>query len=448
MKGAFEAPAQPGGRRGHRAATPSKADVLARRRRGACRRRGNRAGHLGADASGAGEAAADAVRHRPAGRAAARDQRGIDRDVAITPDGTRIVYVRQRTEAADGPRDRSARRRAADAINSASIAISPFISPDSRWVGFFDGGELKKVSITGGPPLVLSRVQGAPRGASWGPDDTIVFATNDTNTGLLSVSEGGGEPKVLTKPDLAHGEQDHLFPSVLPGRPGRAVHHHGQRGPWTGAVAVLDLKTGQRKTLIRGGSQAEYVEPGYLVYAAAGTLRAVRFDLARLEVLERSGAGRRAGHDRVDGGGRLQRLAAGHARVCPGGNGLTGATRSLVWVDRQGHEEPITAPPRAYVAPRLSPDGTRVALDIRDQENDIWIWDLARQTLTRLTDAPAVDQYPGLDAGQPAHHLRVGARGRPEPVLAGGRQHGDRRAVDHQSQPPSLRPRSRPMARG
>ena len=70
------------------------------------------------------------------------------------------------------------------------------------------------------------------------------------------------------------------------------------------------------------------------------------------------------------------------------------AHRTLVWVDRKGHEEPIAAPPRAYVVPRLSPDGTRLALDIRDQDNDIWTWDLARQTLTRLTFDPAPDVQP------------------------------------------------------
>ena len=103
-------------------------------------------------------------------------------------------------------------------------ARSPFFSPDGRWIGFFSGavgGELKKVSITGGPPLSLCRTRGAPRGASWGPDDTIVFATSDPSSGLLRVSAAGGEPTVLTTPDAAHGEVDHLFPSVLPG--GRAV---------------------------------------------------------------------------------------------------------------------------------------------------------------------------------------------------------------------------------
>ena len=86
--------------------------------------------------------------------------------------------------------------------------------------------------------------------------------------------------------------------------------------------------------------------------------------------------------------------------------------------------------------PRLSPDGTRVALDIRDQENDIWIWDLARQTLTRLTDSPAVDMYPVWTPDGRRIIFCVGARRHPQPLLAGGRQHRDRRAVDDESQPP------------
>jgi Tol biopolymer transport system component len=92
--------------------------------------------------------------------------------------------------------------------------------------------------------------------------------------------------------------------------------------------------------------------------------------------------------------GRRSSACRDKARWCTSPGGATGATRSLVWVTRQGQETAITVPPRAYVYPRLSPDGTRVALDIHDQDNDIWIADLARQTLTRLTDAPAQDIYP------------------------------------------------------
>jgi serine/threonine-protein kinase len=242
--------------------------------------------------------------------------------------------------------------------------------------------ELKKVSITGGPPISLCRVSGQPSGGSWGPDDTIVFATSDRGTGLMSVPAGGGEPKVLTKPDSRQGELDHIFPFVLPG--GRAVLFTiVPNGGADMQVAVLDLKSGQRRTIIRGGGQAEYAETGHIVYAAAGSLRAVRFDPVRLEVLsdpvpvveqvmtKASGAAQFS----LSSNGTLIYMAGGAAA------GGSGVTRTLVWVDRQGREEPVKAPPRAYVYPRLSPDGTKVALEVRDQDLDIWIWDFAHEAL-------------------------------------------------------------------
>jgi Tol biopolymer transport system component len=318
-----------------------------------------------------------------------------DRDLAISPDGTHLVYV------SNGGSGTQLIVRAIDQLDAVPLrgstgARSPFFSPDGRWVGFVspvNGGELSKVSIMGGPPISLCRIQGgltAARGASWGPNDTIVFATIDVSTGLLSVPAGGGTPTVLTRPDPKQGELFHVAPSVLPG--GQAVLFTIMTAEQSENVAVLDLTTGQHKTLIHGGTNAEYVEPGYLVYAAAGTLRAVRFDAIRLEVLsdsvpvvEQVLTKTRAGADfSVSRHGALVYVLGG----------ATVTTRSLVWVDRQGHEEPIAAPPRAYVYPRISPDGTRVALDVRDQQQGIWIWDLARHTLTRLTDAPAPDQFP------------------------------------------------------
>ena len=132
-------------------------------------------------------------------------------------------------------------------------------------------------------------------------------------------------------------------------------------------MAVLDLKTGQHKTLIRGGSQAEYVPSGHLVYAAAGTLHAVRFDLGETRGAERSGAGRRQTCGRAGGGAANYAVSRSGTLVYVPAAG-TQTPRSLVWVDRKGRETPISAPPRAYAEPRLSPDGTRVALTIRDQE--------------------------------------------------------------------------------
>jgi serine/threonine-protein kinase len=274
---------------------------------------------------------------------------------------------------------------------------SPFISPDGHWIGFFEGnaGELKKVSILGGPPITLCKYVGNPTEASWGADDTIIFATNDPATGLLSVPAGGGDPKVLTKPDTAHGEADHSMPFILPG--GRAVLFtiivQGQ--PIDNAqIAVLDLKSGQKKTLIRGGSDARYVDTGHLVYAVAGTLRAVRFDLARLDVTSDAvPVVEKVVMSATTGAADFALSGNGTLVYAPGGVAF-GPIRSLTWVNRQGREEPIKAPPRAYVFPRISPDGARVAFDIRDQENDIWVWDLKRETLARFTFDPSIDRFP------------------------------------------------------
>ena len=125
-----------------------------------------------------------------------------------------------------------------------------------------------------------------PRGATWGPDGTIIFATNTPATGLQRVSAAGGEPTVLTKPDRERGEGDHMWPEFLPG--GKAVLFTitpVDGGIENAQIAVLDLRTGMSKVLFRGGSHAHYVPTGHLVYGVTGTLRAVAFDLGRLEVV-------------------------------------------------------------------------------------------------------------------------------------------------------------------
>ncbi len=141
-----------------------------------------------------------------------------------------------------------------------------------------------------------------------------------------------------------------------------------------------------------GGSNPHYAASGHLVYGVGGTLRAVAFDLDRLQVqgtpvpvvervvMKPSGAANFS-------------LARDGSLVYLAGD-LQSPARTLVWVDRQGREAPIPAPPRGYLYPRLSPDGRRVALDVRDQENDIWIWAFDGQTLTRLTFDSSFDQSP------------------------------------------------------
>ncbi len=319
------------------------------------------------------------------------------RDLAITPDGAHIIYkgiastgtqlfVRARNQLELTP---------LTALGQAPRA--PFSSPDGQWIGFVEPGSaitLKKVAISGGPALVLCGLDGASRGATWGDDDSIIFATSATSTGLQRVSSAGGEPTVLTKPNRGRGESDHLWPQFLPGSQAVLFTITATTGGIDASqVAVLDLPTGTQKILMRGGSQAYYVPSGHLVYVAAGTLRAVAFNLERLEA---TGTPIPMLSDVVtlpNGTAEFDIARDGTLVYVAGGAGAT--ARTLVWVDRQGREEAIkAAPARPYASPRLSPDGTRVALDIRDQENDVWVWDLARETLIRVTSDPGVDQAP------------------------------------------------------
>ena len=312
-----------------------------------------------------------------------------DRDLAITPDGSRLLFV--------GNRATQIFVRALDALAPVAVFTGQprglFMSHDGQWIGFRDGaGTLKKVRVSGGQPVTLARLDAAsPGGATWGPDDTIILASESTATGLQRVSSSGGSVEVLTRPDPAQGELDHLWPEMLPG--GGAVLFTITAltgGLGAAQVAILDLETGQRRVLLRGGSHAQYVPSGHLVYGQAGTLQAVAFDLARREIrgipttvvpdVVTSSTG--GVHAVVARDGTLAYLAVGSQE---------GSPRTLVWVDRRGDETEIGAPPRPYFLPALSPDGTRVSVFANDQENDLWLWDLARATLTRLTLVPGRD---------------------------------------------------------
>ncbi len=324
--------------------------------------------------------------------AAALSINGDDRGLAITPDGSRVVYV--------GTNSTQLFVRALDTLEPVAIFTGaprgPFVSPDGQWIGFVDGTtSLKKVAMTGGPAVTLATLDATPRGATWAPDGTMIFATFTTATGLQRVSAAGGTPEVLTTPDRAQGEADHLWPELLPG--GRAVLFTITAltgGLDTAQVAVLDLETGARTVLIRGGSHAHYVSSGHLVYAAAGTLRAVAFDVDRLET---RGTPVPVVPDVVTailGGVEAVVAADGTLAYVSGGGGLAGLQRTLVWVNRQGQETAIAAPPRAYAYPRIAPDGASVVLYDGDQESDIRRWDFARTTLTRLTFDGALDGHP------------------------------------------------------
>ena len=351
----------------------------------------------------------------------------LGRDLALAPDGSRLVYV-----GANGTQlfVRALDQLVPTALTGLGVPSQPIFSPDGQWIAFFDGNAgLKKVAATGGPATTLSPTNAPGFGASWSPNDTIVFATADPSTGLLRVGAAGGEPEVLTTPDRAQGELDHGWPEVLPGGEAVLFSIGITGGTEQAQVAVLDLRTRARRVLLRGGSHAQYVAPGYLIYAVTGTLRAVAFDVERLEVMGSPVPVVENVLTKPSGEVDATVASAGTLVYVAGGQ-VTTARRTLVWVDRRGREEPLAAPARAYRYPRLSPDGMKVAVEAQDQEHDIWIWDLARQTPTRFTFDPAPDIYPVWTPNGRQLAFRSMRERAAECLLASGGRHRRRRAVD------------------
>jgi serine/threonine-protein kinase len=260
---------------------------------------------------------------------------GLDRDLTITPDGSRIVYI-------GGTGGTTLFVRALDQLDATPLARvggsrSPFVSPDGQWVGFIDGNTvLKKVSMIGGPAVTVGQLDGVSRGATWSPDGTIIIATGNATTGLLRIGAAGGEATVLTRPDRARGEADHLWPQMLPG--GQAVLFTitaTTGGLDAASVAVLDLRTGTQTTLIRGGTDAHYVASGHLVYGTGGTLRAVAFDLAKLAVVGPPVSVLPQVLTGLFGSVDVVVASDGTLVYVPGGS-MSSTQRTLVWVDRQG----------------------------------------------------------------------------------------------------------------
>ena len=306
---------------------------------------------------------------------------GGDRLLAISPDGRRLAFrgtLRGRTQIYVREIDQFD----VVPVRGTEGGADPFFSPDGQSLGFVSDGKLKTISIGGGPAIAVS--DAATRGASWGPDGMIVFTTSIA-AGLSRVSASGGTPAAVTNPDAS--ERSHRWPSLLPG--GRAVLFTAQP---TGdsfedaVIMVRSLDTGEQRVVVRGGTSAAYVPSGHVVFGRGGTLMAVPFDLQRLEptgapapVLE--------GVTMFVGSGAAQYAVSeiGSIVYLPGGS--TDVPRELLWVDRKGSPVPVGDVRRAYLDVALSPDGRRVASAIAAPGGspDIWIYETARASSTRLT---------------------------------------------------------------
>jgi hypothetical protein len=330
--------------------------------------------------------------------ASALDVDPQSRDLTLTPDGRHIVYKGGNRNDRTQLFVRSLDQIEPVALTPPGLPKGPFSSPDGHWIGFFqpggDGVVLKKVALSGGPIVDIARIDGASRGAAWAEDGTIIVATAALSTGLQRVPAAGGPAEILTRPAHDKGEADHLWPYLLPG--GRSVLFTIKSingGLAASQVAVLDLRSRTWKTIVRGGRQAQYLPTGHLVYVAGEALWSIAFDLPSLET---RGPARMVVPQvlTLPTGAAEYDFARDGTLVYASGKVLT-AQRTLSWVERDGREQDLDgAPQRPYASVRLSPDGTRAALEIDDDSNDIWVWDLARKTLTRVTDDAGLDEGP------------------------------------------------------
>jgi serine/threonine-protein kinase len=321
------------------------------------------------------------------------------RDVAISPDGRTIVYG---AGASQGQSRLYVRNLGdLDARPLTDVATgAPFFSPDGRWVGFVSSPqrELRKVPIGGGPSTRLCTIPGIFEGATWLPDGRIAFGAGGGASALYVVSAVGGTPERLTKPSAPPNQVRYALPSRLPDG------HHllvsigtgpGGGNASTTRTVVFDIDTKEEKTIIDDGTQAEYVEGGFIVYASERTLRARHFDLKTLTAQPESAVIAEALPMKAASGAVDFSVSPNGTLVYVRDTGSVGAQRALVWVDRySGRETPIAAPLRPYTYARLSPDGKRIALDIRDETTDIWVWDVAREQLSPLTRTPALETSP------------------------------------------------------
>jgi tRNA A-37 threonylcarbamoyl transferase component Bud32 len=300
---------------------------------------------------------------------------------AVSPDGTHLAYVA----------DRKLYLRALDELEWKSIAGTEgargvFFSRDGRWLGFWANGKLQRVGISGGAPQVICDVHD-PFGATWGPDDTIVF-TDSHITGLSLVAASGGTPQPVTKPDLAKHEKSHRYPYFLPD--GKTVLFNIISADITSfdkaQIAVVSLETGQQKVLLDGGTNPTFAPTGHLIYSRGASLFAVPFDLGRLEITGQA-APVLDGVSASDADGFAAFGVTSDGLLAYVRGNLHGSDRSVVSVDRQGSAELLVDAHRNFLSVYISPSGQQLALTTTSATDQIWLYDLARRTLTPLTFA-------------------------------------------------------------
>jgi eukaryotic-like serine/threonine-protein kinase len=305
---------------------------------------------------------------------------------AISPDGSQMIY-----SVAHGSANSLYVLRTdqldARPIPGTTDAGQPYFSPDGQWVAFEAGGKERKVRLDGSAPVAIVDANGA-NGADWLIGDVIVLGAQGHFHGLSRVSAAGGVAVALTRPDSAQGEQDHLWPIGTPD--GRSVVFTVWSGTLaTSRLSIASLKSGRAKSLGISGIRSLAVLDDMLVYVRAdGAVMAVSIDARKqrvtgepipvLDPIVVYGA---------NNGNSDIFISRGGALVTAQG----GARGTLAWLSAQGEPESVLAQPRNYQEPRLSPDERRISIILRDGANsDLWIYDRALATFSRLTSSGTV----------------------------------------------------------
>ena len=320
------------------------------------------------------------------------DLQGRLRDLAISPDGTQVVY---QSLSGTGPEGLQLNLRPIDQLLALPLrgtegSAGPFVSPDGEWVGFVDSATarvLQKVSIFGGPPVTLTESPAPVLGASWGADDQIIFGTA---VGLFRVSGGGGEPEALTTLDTEQGETDHWWPFIIPGHDAVVFVISTGTTRTTGQLAVLDLVTGDVTRLGLAGFSPRYSASGHLVYAVEdGSVRAVPFDAASLTVTGSPVPLVEGVSVKASGAANFSLSDTGTLVNIPAVAATAAVDGVLALVDRSGVVAPLDVPPGQYRSPRFSPDGRQLAVEIiSGGQSDVWIYDVSgTSNIRRLTQA-------------------------------------------------------------
>jgi len=303
---------------------------------------------------------------------------------ALSPDGRSIVFVGRDST---GPGSRLY-LRGLDRIEPVAIpgtedAIAPFFSPDGLWIGFATVADrkLKKVSVSGGPPVTLATdLPSIVVSASWGDDGFIVYVSNGARLSRVSGSGGATEVASDTTPGVAR-----LWPWVLPG--GRAVLFERCTSICAAHdLALLDLDTKKVTTLVEGATRGWYLPTGHLMYATdEGALYAAAFDVKKRRIVG-------AAVPLLDNvraapgfGAYFAVSPAGMMAYLPGASGAF--DRVVSTVDRTGREQVIVSRPSGYGHPRWSPDGRRIALMATEgtKHTQVWVYDISSATLSQLT---------------------------------------------------------------